>query len=242
MLKVWQAAILSLFLRKELIDQARVAMLKDWKHSGFSIESDTRLFSKADREALGQYVVRGATCAEKIQYDPTSDTVIWSAAPKGFYKGKTETFKGFEFVDQLVAHLPPRRIQLVRRYGLYAGKVRKQWQDRPNIYCLAPESWQKVHPSQSKIVHAKAPENEEAVQVPDAWSKLRKQSWARLLQKVYEVDPFVCPKCQGSMSVVAIIEDPKELTKIINWAKQQDWEQKVTLCARSPPELALASV
>ena len=66
MLKVWQAAIMALFLRKELIDQARVNMLRDWKHSGFSIESETRLFNKADREALGQYVVRGATCAEKI--------------------------------------------------------------------------------------------------------------------------------------------------------------------------------
>ncbi len=154
MLKVWQAAILALFLRKELIDQARVNMLKDWKHSGFSIESETRLFSKADREALGQYVVRGATCAEKIQYDPASDTVIWTASPKGFYKGKTETFKGFEFVDQLVAHLPPRRVQLVRRYGVYAGKVRKQWQERPNIYSLAPESWQKGHPRESKIVPA----------------------------------------------------------------------------------------
>ena len=54
--------------------------------------------------------------------------------------------------------------------------------------------------------------------------------------------PFICPKCQGTMSVVAIIEDPNELTKIINWAKHQDWEQTVTLCARSPPELALASV
>jgi hypothetical protein len=93
--QVWQATILSLFLHKKLIDQARVNMLKDWKHSGFSIESETRLFSKADREALGQYVVRGATCAEKIQYDPASDTVFWTAAPKGFYKGKTETFKGF---------------------------------------------------------------------------------------------------------------------------------------------------
>jgi hypothetical protein len=133
-LKVWQAAILALFLRKKLIDQSRVNMLKDWKHSGFSIESETRLFSKADREALGQYVVRGATCAEKIHYDPASDTVIWTATPKGFYKGKTETFKGFEFVDQLVAHLPPRRVQLVRRYGVYAGKVRKQWQERPHIY------------------------------------------------------------------------------------------------------------
>jgi hypothetical protein len=106
---------------------------------------------------------------------------------------------------------------------------------------LAPEGWQKDHPSQSQIVQAKPPENEEAVQVPDAWSKLRKQSWARLLQKVYEVDPFICPKCQGTMSIVAIIEDPKELTKIIDWAKQQDREQTATVSARSPPEPVLVS-
>jgi hypothetical protein len=54
--------------------------------------------------------------------------------------------------------------------------------------------------------------------------------------------PFVCPKCQGTMSVVAIIEDPKELTKIIDWASQQKREQPETVCARSPPELALVSV
>jgi hypothetical protein len=102
--------------------------------------------------------------------------------------------------------------------------------------------WQKGHPNQSPIVQAIPPENQETVHAPDAWAKLRKQSWARLLQKVYEVDPFVCPKCQGSMSVVAIIEDPKELTKIIDWAKQQERKQSVTVCARSPPELSLASV
>ena len=82
-------------------------MLKSWKHSGFSIESGTRLFSKADREAAGQYVVRSATSAEKIHYDPATDTVVWTAAPKGFHKGKAQTFKGHEFVDQLGAHLPP---------------------------------------------------------------------------------------------------------------------------------------
>ena len=54
MLKVWQAAMLSLFKHKNLIDQERVTMLLDWKHSGFSIESETRLFSKADREAACQ--------------------------------------------------------------------------------------------------------------------------------------------------------------------------------------------
>jgi hypothetical protein len=144
-------------------------------------------------------------------------------------------YKGLEFVDQLVAHLPPRRVQLVRRYGVYAGKVRKQWQERPSIYRMAPEGWQKGHPNKSTIVAATLPEDATTVEAPDAWSKLRKQSWARLLRKVYEIDPFVCPKCQGAMSVVAIIEDPKELAKIIEWAKQQEREPPVTVCSRSPP-------
>jgi len=133
-------------------------------------------------------------------------------------------------------------VQLVRRYGVYAGKVRKQWQDRPNIHRLAPEGWLKGHPNQSPIVEATLPEDAPTTEAPDAWSKLRKQSWARLLQKVYEIDPFVCPKCQGTMSVVAVIEDPKELGKIIDWAKQQEREHTVTVCARSPPELVLVSV
>jgi hypothetical protein len=174
----------------------------NWKHTGFSIESKTRLFSKADREA----------------------------------------FKSYEFVDQLAAHLPPRRVQLVRRYGVYAGKVRKQWQERPGIYRLAPESRQKGHPNKAISVAVKPQESEDAVQAPDAWFKLRKQSRARLLEKVYEVDPFVCPKCRGLMSVAAIIEEPKELTKIIDWASQQKKGEPVTVCARASPELALTSV
>ncbi len=54
MLRVRQAAMLALSLRKKLIDQARYGMLRSWQHSGFSIESETRLFSKADRGAACQ--------------------------------------------------------------------------------------------------------------------------------------------------------------------------------------------
>jgi hypothetical protein len=237
MLKVWQTAILLLFLRNKLIDQDRVNMLKSWKHSGFSIESETRLISKADRQALGQYVVRGATCAEKIKYNPNKDTVTWTASSKGFYKGRSEIFKGFEFVDQLVAHLPPRRAQLVRRYGVYAGKVRTQWQIRPGLYRFAPESWKQTHPArqletqdQDTLRYGLEP-----AEAPDVWSKLRRQSWARLLQKVYEADPFLCPKCRGTMSVVAIIEEPEELARIIEWAANREQETPISDCARPPP-------
>jgi hypothetical protein len=38
---------------------------------------------------------------------------------------------------------------------------------------------------------------------------------ARLLAKVYEVDPMVCPKCGAEMKVIAIIEDPDELKRIL---------------------------
>jgi hypothetical protein len=44
------------------------------------------------------------------------------------------------------------------------------------------------------------------------------------------------------MTVVAIIEDPAELAKIIEWAKKQEQEPLLSVCARSPPEPALVQV
>ncbi len=40
-----------------------------------------------------------------------------------------------------------------------------------------------------------------------------RQNWARLIKKIYEVDPLVCPKCQGVMRVIAFIEDPVVIKK-----------------------------
>ena len=140
-----------------------------------------------------------------------------------------------------IVSIPGFHQVLLKVYGVYAGKVRKQWQQRPGIYLFAPEGWQQTHPIQSQTSQAAPLADVESADIPDAWSKLRRQSWARLLQKVYEVYPFICLKCQGTMSVVAVIEDPKELTKIITWTKQQEMESQLTVCARSPPETASAT-
>jgi len=42
------------------------------------------------------------------------------------------------------------------------------------------------------------------------------RAWARLLSKVYEIDPLVCPKCGCEMKVVAVIQDPAEIRDILN--------------------------
>jgi hypothetical protein len=41
------------------------------------------------------------------------------------------------------------------------------------------------------------------------------RNWARLIQKIYEVDPLTCPQCQGLMRIISIIEDQEVINKIL---------------------------
>ncbi len=41
-------------------------------------------------------------------------------------------------------------------------------------------------------------------------------AWARLLAKVYEVEPFICPNCGSDMKVIAVIQDPQEIRTILH--------------------------
>jgi hypothetical protein len=50
---------------------------------------------------------------------------------------------------------------------------------------------------------------------PQGNSKAFRKSWARLIQKIYEVDPLVCPKCQGAMRIISSIEDQSVIRAIL---------------------------
>ena len=40
-------------------------------------------------------------------------------------------------------------------------------------------------------------------------------NWSSLIQKIYEVDPLVCPKCQGTMRIISFIEDGQVIRAIL---------------------------
>ena len=42
-----------------------------------------------------------------------------------------------------------------------------------------------------------------------------KAAWARLIRKVYEADALECPKCEGPMRVIALIDDPGVVRRIL---------------------------
>jgi len=52
--------------------------------------------------------------------------------------------------------------------------------------------------------------------LPERHSKKEfRRNWARLIQKIYEVDPLLCPKCGGTMRVIAFIEEQAVIEKIL---------------------------
>jgi hypothetical protein len=56
-------------------------------------------------------------------------------------------------------------------------------------------------------------------------------TWARLIRKVYEADPLECPQCKGPMRVIALIEDPGVIRRILEHLGL--WAPLAT--ERSPP-------
>ena len=48
----------------------------------------------------------------------------------------------------------------------------------------------------------------------DESSKVHRKNWARLIQKIYEVETLTCPKCYGKMKVISVIEDQNVIKNI----------------------------
>ena len=66
-------------------------------------------------------------------------------------------------------------------------------------------------PSESRKVNHPERESVEEVAALEAW-----RSWARLIRRVYVMDPLVCPRCGGTMKVLTVIERPANIRQILD--------------------------
>ncbi len=85
------------------------------------------------------------------------------------------------------------------------------WIDKPYIIRLAPDGWKEKHLDSSEAENIQA-EHETDSCVSSAESRA---SWARLIAKIYEIDPMICQKCSSPMKIIAVITDPEEVKKIL---------------------------
>ena len=64
--------------------------------------------------------------------------------------------------------------------------------------------------------------------------RIPSKGWAAMIRKVYEVDPKLCPKCGGTLKVVAFITDYQAVDRIID-------HLKLTFVAEKPPPSRVAT-
>jgi hypothetical protein len=65
---------------------------------------------------------------------------------------------------------------------------------------------------------------------PDETSPARRTAWARLIQKIYQVDPLTCPKCKGAMKIISFIDQSEVIKAILQHIGL--WERE----SRPPPK------
>jgi len=64
------------------------------------------------------------------------------------------------------------------------------------------------------------------------WAAQRRRSWARLLGRIYEVDPLRC-LCGGELKIVSVITDPVVVDRILLHRKTKGL--KSPFSSRAPP-------
>jgi len=129
--------IIKFFLKKQLISAKIATSLINWRHSGFSVDASVHIpaGSSKTREALSQYIARPPLSLKKISIRENGEaTVVSYTSNNEFFKGKTETFSVVRFLLEVTQHVPPRGLQYIRRYGLYAtlrrtARTKGKWPD-----------------------------------------------------------------------------------------------------------------
>jgi len=193
--EAFQYEVLKMLKKEGKINDAIIENMLSWHHSGFHVYIGDRIYPQ-DKTGLGnlaRYIVRACFSQERMIYVPTKESA--DGVAKVVYTSKDrksqKIFNALDWLAQLVTHIPSRYEQTVRYYGFYSNKsrgLRKKADADDGIPAIIPSAMS---------------------------SKEFRQNWARLIQKVYEVDPLICPKCQGSMKAISFIEEIEIIEMIL---------------------------
>jgi hypothetical protein len=113
-----------------------------------------------------------------------------------------------EFIARMTSYIPDKGQVTVCYYGLFAnahrGKVKK-------------------------AIHQAFPLR----MVDEELRPIPSKGWAEMIRKVYEVDPMVCPRCGGTMKIIAFLTTYAVVDRIIN-------HLKLTFVTERPPRPHIA--
>jgi hypothetical protein len=201
------------------------------------------LIAADDRPALERllrYCARPAFASERVEVlgqgdEPEhADERIRYTLPKPGPGGQTAmTLTPLELLDRLAALIPPPRRHRHHYHGAFAphSPLRKV------VTACAGQGITAIRTA-APVMAVPVARDAEPLDAPVSTPARRQAAyaWVRLLARIYEVLPLVCPRCGGEMRLIAFITQPAAIVSILTHVGEAITPPPLVPRARAPPE------
>lgn len=171
--------------------------------AGFSLHAGvaTRGNEREKLERVCRYIARPALSEKRLTITGNGNVRYQLKTP--YRDGTTHViFTPLDFMAKLAALVPKPRVNLTRFFGVFA----------PNSqYRLAIIQEKKAKPRTTEVKGDKTVKG-----------KRNSMTWAQRLKRVFNIDVETCESCQGQAKVIACIEDPEVIKKILEHLKSNE--------------------
>ena len=181
--------------REGHLSEEDIDNMKSWEHSGFNVFVGEPI-EYQDQKRLqfaARYLKKCPLSNERLRIVEGAETSIEYASYKNDEKN-VRAFTPLKFLAEVSQHIPNMWEQTTRFFGAYSCRSRGAAKEK----------------EQNNI---RTTESQDFLPIPEPVSK-PSANWARLMKKVFEFDPLVCPKCGHSMKIKAFITNPDEVDRI----------------------------
>jgi hypothetical protein len=178
-----------MLMDKGLIGEETVRNLLTWRHSGFSVHGAVRVEGRQGAARLGRHMIRCPLALKRLSWNEDTAEVAYTARPtsRSGPQPTTACWDVLEFIARVVDHIPEPSQQTIRYWGWYAnaarGKRRKAGEEVEARPALA---------------------GDDAV---DTFTRQARLTWVKLIRRVYQIDPLLCPFCGADMRIIAFVTD-----------------------------------
>lgn len=192
--QVFRGLVLVGLHRAERLSETFMERLMSWHPSGFSVCARQLVMPDETERLLrlARYMTRAPVRLKSI--DKLDDDRVRVTTPPDPRTGQcNRTLDVLDWIHAVTTQIPDPKQHGVRYLGAYACR---------NHIAPRPQP---------------APHSDTAEQQSDdtPFVKARRASWARLIRKIFEVDPLLC-RCGAQLEIVSVITEPDVVDRILS--------------------------
>ncbi len=215
--RLFRAKVLAFLKAGGLLSEEREQLLLSWDHhTGFGVHNDVTVEpeDQAGLERLARYLLRPPVSLERMEWADGATEVGYSRKSTDGHPREQEHLDPLDFLARVIAHIPEPRLHLIHYYGHYSNVSRGRRRKGRDPQLSTKGEGRHAEPDG----------------LTPAQRQAQRRAWARLVRRVYELNPLVCEKCGGEMRIISVILDPAVITTILEHLRR-----KRDTATRAPP-------